>query len=412
MKLNSRNLKHFVEKGKIENIYLFSGPEIGEKNEIIELIEKKLFQNNESSKFTFYCGDDFDQVNFMNTLKSGLLFSEKKLVILKKIEQINADTISLITNYIIPKSIDYKKFEDEVLNKINKSDIKKEILDCYNKENNDYILKKLTSQNKKKLVKIFYSIDFKNYDSNTYLIMLNETKDKIPQSLIDLLSDEQNIIFWEMFESQKIEWIRNEFKNNSLYIDDESISFILDMIENNKEQLKDEIYKISALFKDSGINENVIKKNFIEEYLYHSKEETPFSLYSAMLEGDLTKSLEVLESLFLSDEYSLLNGLVWSHRRFLKALDLYENQKLPIIEIYSNLNITNKTNKEEILKGFKRYNFNHACLMFHYLSELDYYLKILPNKLKLIKLQEFIINFINGDMKKSFLNGDLEYLQT
>jgi hypothetical protein len=46
-------------------------------------------------------------------------------------------------------------------------------------------------------------------------------------------------------------------------------------------------------------------------------------------------------------------------------------------------------------------------MMFHHLSELDYFLKILPDELKLVKLQEFLINFINGDIKNSFLSGDL-----
>jgi DNA polymerase-3 subunit delta len=228
--------------------------------------------------------------------------------------------------------------------------------------------------------------------------------------LQDLLTPEQNIIFWEMFQSQKIEWLRAEFKKNKLYIEDDAINFILDMIENNKEQLKNEIYKISALFKENESKNNVIKKSFIEKHINHSKLESPFTLYSAMLEGNLSKSMEILETLFLSDEYSLLNGLVWSHRRFLKALDLYENQKLPIQEVFTNLKITNKSNKEDFEKGFQRYNFYHSSLMFNYLSELDYYLKVFPRNLKLIKLEEFLINFINGDIKKTFLQGELEYL--
>ena len=393
---------------------MFSGPEIGEKKEIIKLIEDKLFPNQEAEKYTFYCGGDFDIVKFMDALKSGLLFSQKKIILLKNIEMINSSSIKRIENYIIPKVIQAERFENEILSKITDQNKKKFLLKNYYKEEDTYRLNnELKVKDKKSIVEILYSINYKNYNKDTYLIMLNETNDKIPQGLIDLFVPQQNIIFWEMFESQKINWLRLEFKKYDLYIDDEAISFILDMIENNKEQLEKEVNKISALFNEAyKSGKKVIDRPFFEEYLYHSKIETPFSLYSAMLNKNLQKAIDILETLFLTDEIGLLNGLVWSHRRFLKALDLYENQKMTISDVFSTLKITVQKNKEDFKNGLKVYNFNHASLMFYYISELDYYLKILPGNLKLIKLQEFVINFVNGDTRKSFLQGSLQFLQS
>ena len=409
MKFTGNDLKNQIIKGNIENIYLFAGTEIGDKKEMIELIQKKIFGNDKPVKYVFYCDSEFDSAEFLNSLKTGLLFSEKKIIIVKNIEDINKKTIEDITYYLIPKILEESHFVKNILDKIKKEDEKKELLKIYKKEKNFYsIHKKLTGNDKKNLIKLFHSIDFKNHDPETYLIMLNETKEKIPEDLINLLLPQQYIIFWEMFENQKFIWVREQFKKNNLYIEDDAISFILDTIENNKDQLKNEIEKITILFKQSFPKKNVLKKFFIEEYLCHSKIETPFSLYSTMLEGNLSKSISILDNLFLEDENGLLNGLIWSHRRFLMALDLYENQKKSINEIFSILKITAKKNKDDFTKGFNRYNFNHACLMFYYLSELDYYLKILPANLKLVKLQEFIINFINGDIRKSFLQGNIE----
>ncbi len=411
MKVNSRDIKYRISNNKIENIYLFSGPEIGEKIEIIDLIEKKIFPDQDPVKFYFYCGNEFDIKQFIDTLSTGLLFSNKKIVFLKNVEQISAATIKSLEEYIIPHKIIIESFEKNILQKINNMASKKNLLNNYIKENNKYILKdKINASSKKSLLEIFYSINYKNYDTGTYLIMLNETNEKIPQGLLNLLLPYQNIIFWEMFENQKIEWVREQFKKRNLYIKEEAVFFILDMIENNKAQLLSEIEKISYLVKIN--KEKVINLSNIEEYLFHSKNETPFSLYSSMLNKNLSKAIDILDNLFLTDEMSLLNGIIWAHRRFLKAIDLYENHNMPLIDIFSNLKIFSKRDKEDYNIGLTNFTFNHASIMFYHLSELDYYLKVLPSNLKLVKLQEFIVNFINGDIQKSFLQGPLQFLHT
>ena len=413
MRINSNDLRHRIEKGYIENIYLFAGPEVGEKNEVIQLIESKLFHDEEVTKFTFYCGEDFDLVEFINTLETGLLFSTKKIVYLKNVENIKKEAIKILEDYIIPRKIESQRFEKKILNKISSSHVKKQLLAFYPKNEDFYLLSSsVKSKDKKNIIEIFNSAGFTAYNPENYLIMLNETNDKIPQGLQDLLLPQQNIVFWEMFENQKISWIREEFRKKSLFIDEEAILFILDMIENNKAKLTEEIKKISDLY---NVSEKKDKKGidlaFIEEYLFHSKTETPFSLFSAILNKNLSKAMDILETLFLTDEFGLLNGFTWSHRRFLKAIDLFENQNMSTGEIFSSLYIITKKDKDDFETGFKNYKFSHVATMFYNLSELDYYLKVLPNNLKLVKLQEFIINFVDGDSRKSFLQGPLQFIQ-
>ena len=413
MRINSNDLRHRIEKGNIENIYLFGGPEVGEKNEVIQLIESKLFPDEEATKFTFYCGEDFDLVEFINTLETGLLFSTKKIVYLKNVENIKKEAIKIIEDYIIPRKIEAGRFESEILKKISNPQTGKKLLTFFSKKDDFYLLSSsVKSKDKKNIIEIFHSAGFTAYNPDNYLVMLNETNDKIPQSLQDLLLPEQNIIFWEMFENQKITWIREEFRKKSLFIDEEAILFILDMIENNKAKLTEEIKKISDLYNASGKKDKKgIDLVFIEEYLFHSKTETPFSLFGAILNKNLSKAMDILETLFLTDEFGLLNGFIWSHRRFLKAIDLFENQNMSTGEIFGSLYIITKKDKDDFEAGFKNYKFSHIAAMFYDLSELDYYLKVLPNNMKLVKLQEFIINFVNGDYQKSFLQGPLQFLQ-
>jgi len=411
VKITSKELRHHIENLNIENIYLFNGPEIGEKKEIIELIKKKVFGDNTPAVYTFYCDESLDIADLIDTLSSGLLFSDKKIVILKSIENINSKTIKQLEKFILPYNFEANVFENSVLKKLNENN-KKSLSSYYAKDKNNYVLS--DSIKKKDKIKILQLLKSINYikEKNTYLIMLNETNEKIPDELLDLILPDQNIMFWEMFESQKFEWIRNEFKKFSLYINNETINFILEMIPNNTEQLRDEIIKIVNFFSEKGNKKkNMIELPFIEDYLEYSKEESVFSLYNSMLNGNLEKSLIILNNIFNSDESGILNGLAWAHRRFIRALDLYENQGMPLNEVFNNLKILSKKNQEDLRNGLERYNFNHASNVFYQISELDYYLKILPEKLKLVKLQEFIINFISKREVNKVLDGELQLIE-
>jgi len=406
-------LKNNITKNIIEKIYLFAGSEIGEKNEIIKLIEKKLFGNEQPTKYTFYCDKELNPQNFIDTLNSNLLFSDNKLVILKTVENIDKVLIDLMEKFVIPQRVKETFFENNIIKKTKNDEQKKSIMSFYEKdENNYYKIKKLKDADVKKIIAIFENIEFSAIPDGTYIIMINETNDKIPTGLTNLLNQKQNIIFWEMFDNQKHTWIRSEFKKYELYIEDNAIDFIINTIENNKQQFENEIQKISMAYPGIKKNDkNVVTKDILEEFLYHSKEETAFSLYSAILQKNLELALDILNKLFYSysnDEViQLLNGILWSHKRFLKMVDLYENESKSPEEIFSSQFINSRKAKEEYSQGFKNYSFKEMAKIYYDISELDYYLKVLPKELKLIKLQEFVIKFISNNKNEKFLSGNL-----
>jgi DNA polymerase III delta subunit len=408
-------LKNKIARGSIENIYLFGGPEIGEKNEAVSMIVKQIFGESKPVIYNFYCANEFDPVDFIDTMNTNLLFSDKKIIVLKNIEQANKSLIKLLEDLIVPNTIISVNYENKFHKKISNALKEKEFLAFYEKdENGNYHQKSgIKDSDIKKIAAFFSAHGISNIDRDTILIMLNESNDKIPAGIINLLNADQYIIFWEMFDSQKPGWVRNEFKKYNLFIEDSAVEFVLDMVENNKYFLENEIQKIAVSFQDLKKSEkNVVTREIIEEYIYHSKEETSFTLYSAMLEKNLAKSLEIAGKIFYSEDESLINGILWSHRRFLRALDLFHNQNKSIEEVFSLLQVTTKKGKEELAAGLKIFDYYHVSLMYYYLSELDYYMKILPDELKLVKLQEFIINFILGDIKQSFLQGDLIHSQS
>ena len=152
MKLTSKELKSFVEKNKIENIYLFQGPEIGEKKEILGALEKKLFGNEEPVKFTFFCGDSFDLAEFENVLVTNLLFSDKKIVYLKNIEEIDSKTVKFLEEYIIPKKISDEKFNNEILSKIINQTQKNDFDYIYKQEGKYFVLDEKIKSGQKKIL--------------------------------------------------------------------------------------------------------------------------------------------------------------------------------------------------------------------------------------------------------------------
>ncbi|HOJ65248.1 MAG TPA: hypothetical protein PLE45_12600 [Spirochaetota bacterium] len=403
-------LKSNISRGIIQNIYLFSGPEIGEKKEVIEQIQSILFQNEEPVVYNFYIDSEFNISDFCDTMQTELLFGLPKIVFLKNIEQANQKVIKTIENLIIPQMIKVETLTKIPISNVNKEKIKI-IESMYEVKDQILILKSgLKEADKKKLISALNFLKIRSFRENTYLIMLNETNEKISNSLLNLLTPEQHIIFWEMFDNQKPAWIKQEFKKYELYIEDEAVNFIIDTIENNKSEFENIIQNISIFIKTNN-EKNLVDKNLIENFLYHSKEESAFTLYQAILEANLSKSLEILEKLFYTeDELVILNGLVWSHRRFTIALDMYENKNMPEEAIFNELNIKIKKVKDEISIGLKNYNFKHASFMFYSLLELEYYLKTLPEELKIVKFQEFIVKFIYGNSHKSFLQGDILYL--
>lgn len=411
MTYTSKELIYLIEKSKIENVYLFNGPEVGEKNKIIEIIKKRLFPDEDPLIYTYYCDENIDNVEFLDNLQSQMLFSTKKLVILKGVDNISKETIEAIDKFLFPYKIKQEIFEKEVIQKLKENE-KKIILSFYSLDKDVYkIESKIKDKDKNNLMKIFYSCGYFQH-KDTYLILINDTNERVPDEINSLLMPNQIIMFWEMFENQKVEWIKEYLKSRGIFITDDAVKFILDMIPNNTEQLQYELDKIIALFQEKYKGKKYIELSFIEDYLEFSKDENVFTLYGAIITGDIDKAIMILNYLFNSDEESLLNGLVWCHRRFLKILDLYVNHQLSLDEIFTRLKIFSKKNQEEIKKGIKRYDFYYICMLFYQLLELDYYLKVLPEQLRIIKLEQFVINFVNKRLISDILAGDFQFIES
>ncbi len=121
-------------------------------------------------------------------------------------------------------------------------------------------------------------------------------------------------VFWELFENRKEQWIDSFFRKAGCSIEPDAIASILELVENNTDALKTACSRFT-LFFPAG---HRVTEADVESILSHNREESPFTLFDSLAEGDLEGSLAILGKLSLSKESSpvqTIAGLSYCFRR-------------------------------------------------------------------------------------------------
>jgi DNA polymerase-3 subunit delta len=239
--------------------FLFLGPELGEKTDAIADIRKSLNSlaagGAPVEETVFYAGETA-ATDISAALRNGSLFADTRLFIVKNAESIGSgrrkEDVDLFSSYLASPQ------------------------------------------------------------SRTVLILVSE-EIHVAKALENAIPPRRKRTFWELFENQKADWVRNFFRREGCRIDEDGIGTILEMVENNTEALRREC---SRLILFLGKN-RAISTVDLEEWLSHSREESAFTLFSRIASGDLSKSLESLHSLLGANEapQSILAGLAYSFRK-------------------------------------------------------------------------------------------------
>lgn len=413
---NLNTLIQEIRSGNVKHLYFFNGPEVGDKNTVLKEMSKVLSVDSEVSTSIYHCNSELDVSDLQSAIQTNSLFGENKIIIIKQVENANKDFISLLKNILFPPVINKSRFENDLINKL-KTDIKKKKAQSfYTLQDNIYTIGSLKKADYKALSTMFEEAGFCNIPTDSYVVLMNEGNEKVSDSLTSLFTDNEVIMFWELFEKQKESWVVNEFKKYNVYIENDAILFLLDTIENNKQQLETEIMKLAVTVNALGSNNNtqdrVIKKEHIEDFIYHSKEESGFTLFSAMLRGELERSIEILDKIYCKNEIGLVNSLVWNQRRFITLLDLVHNEKHSINQAFKMAYIFGKRIQEDFEYGIKNYSFSHSTSLFYRLVECEMEMRYVSSEeLRYIRLQQFIIAYISQKTKQPFLQGRLQTLQ-
>ena len=220
--------------------YLFLGPELGEKKDAIDALRAKMTASGgaKPEETSFYAGETAVP-EMISIALTGSLFASSRLFFIKNADCIKKkDDVAAVASYIASPADD------------------------------------------------------------TALILISEaTKiDGALERAIESAGKHYKKIFWELFEEKKTQYVARYFREAGFTIDEDAIAAVLELVENNTDALRAECSKLTLFLRGKNAGTR-ISAEIIEELLAHSKQETVFSLFSAIARGDFARSLGITRAL-------------------------------------------------------------------------------------------------------------------
>ncbi len=292
---------------KFAPVYLFTGPEKGEKKRVISsILDRYTAETGEKPEIHKFYAFETSVSDIVALLKNGGLFSQYKFVFLMNIEDLKKNELPLLLSYL------------------------------------------------------------KSPGKEATLFLLTETYRADPKITAGV-KKENTRVFWELFENEKFSWIQSYFRRNNKKITPSAIEMLLEMVENKTDDMERVSNRLLIYFKDTEI----LSENEIEEFVFHSKEENVFTLFDHMIRNDFPGSIEVLHKIRLSGNHNpvqLLGGLLWQYRNLLNVKILSEKHSPQ--KAFSTLKINGKRKQALYLNAAKHHSTaeleNIINLIAHY----------------------------------------------
>ena len=228
-------------------IYLYTGPEFGERNEAVDAVKTALKKKfGDIDEHLFYLQETpFGQI--MTILQSGTLFSNGVCVVCKGAELLKKkDDLAMISDW----------------------------LDS-------------------------------NPDESSVLILVSDEV-SVDSKLDKLVPAQNKKKFWEMFDNQKVPWLTKFFQKNGYRLNQDAAELILDMIENNTQALKAECSRFFIIFP----KDHTVTVEDVEKILTHNREESAFTLFNQISQSGepvqkrFENGISILQKIRLSKDSS------------------------------------------------------------------------------------------------------------
>lgn len=317
-------------------VWIFTGPEIGEKKTAIKKIRQTLAAQHKSMDVHRVYAYETPARAVVELLQSGSLFSTARLVILK-----NAELI---------------KKKDEV-----------EILLSW--------------------------ISTPHAAADAFLILESDSA-SITKKLEASVPASQRKIFWELFENKKQEWVRNFFTKHNLRITNDGIDQILSLVENNTDALKMTCSQIVLFFSEG----DTVTDASVETLLAHNKEETPFSLFDALTRSKIDTALVILQKLLLSKDSSavqILAGLRYCFRRLGDWHEAHDGQQPSDFDL-KRLGFTAARARAQYSRAARLWNRTQTREILALLHRTDMEMRAGGNALHHLFIEKCIIDAARG----------------
>ncbi len=325
-------------------LWLFLGPEIGNKNDEVQkirsLIKKELGDVDED---VFYANET-SVSEVLSLLKNGSLFSAGRLVILRGLELV-------------------KKKEDIAL-----------------------------------LSDWASALEKKDKSEQTSWLVLVSDEISVDKKIDNLVPKQNKKVFWEMFENQKTEWLKNWFSKEGFSIEADAIDTILELVENNTETLRSECSRFSLCFEKG----HYITVDDVDTVLSHSREESPFTLFAALCDTQknpsdrLSFSLTLLQHIRNSKESSYVQfiaALTHCFRR-LKAWHNLHDKSYPSDFDLKTSGFSSKKMQSQYAMAAKIWSAKETILCLSLLSKTDMAIRSTGHAIEEIALQELLYSLV------------------
>ncbi len=303
--------------GKEPEVYLFTGPENGDKSEALETIRKNADKSFGPLDFYRYYASETRVADVVSQLQNASLFSGALFIVLKNAELIKGKAdIDLLVSYI------------------------------------------------------------KGAAGSPNTLVLESDENGIEKRIEAAVPASRKKIFWEMFESQKPLWVRRYFQKNGFRIEDEAVDQILDMVENNTEVLKSECSRFFFCFEKGYC----ITVADVDNILSHNREENAFTLFDSMAEDSrspkerLESSLAILQKIRLSRDSGgvmILSGLAYCFRQLRLYHSLCSGGKAPTEAQFRTAGFASKRNRARYAKAARIWGPGTVASILALLSATD-----------------------------------------
>ncbi len=210
--------------------------------------------------------------------------------------------------------------------------------------------------------------DYMESPSRDATLVLASSESSISRKIQGKVSGDQVIMFWELFENQKIEWLEEFFSSRGLDITGEAVELFLDLVENNTQEMRSVAGQFISYLSTLELSKPItVTETEVESFVYHSKKENVFSLFGKIAQRDFTGTLEIFRTMELSGEVvpaPFFAGLLWQFRRLLHLLELLHQRWLPeeamekTMVLGKKAPIKGKRNKAVYLKGSETYTIS------------------------------------------------------
>ena len=122
--------------------------------------------------------------------------------------------------------------------------------------------------------------------------MLVSDETSVDKKLENCVPKDHKRIFWEMFENRKEEWIVSFFRKEGFSVDQEAVETILELVENNTDALRVACSRFVLLYPPA----HRVTAEDVLNILEHTREESAFTLFDSLTEGDLEGAVEIAQN--------------------------------------------------------------------------------------------------------------------